>query len=106
MNQEGQQVTRIKRLPTQGQSKRQCLQHRPLSGADGQPEHRFVKRSQSSIEMRTFALRDQGGGLILGPAPLEKLCRQLGQSDLRIGGDEGDGAVVVEFDWTVLAGIS
>ena len=86
MNQERQQVTRIKRLPTQGQSKRQRLQHRPLSRAHGQPEHRFIKRSQSSIEMRTCALRDQGGGLILGTAPLEKLCRQVGQGDLRIGG--------------------
>ena len=56
--------------------------------------------------MRTFALRDQGGGLILGTAPLEKLCRQLGQGDLRIGGYEGDGAVIVQFDWTVFAGLA
>ena len=56
--------------------------------------------------MGTFALRDQGSGLILGPAPLEMLGRQLGQGDLRIGGDEGDGAVVVEFDWTIFAGLN
>jgi len=77
MNQKREQVTRIERVPTQGQSKRQCLQHRPLRGTDGKPEHRFVKRSQSVIEMRAFALRDQSCGLLLGPAALEKLRRQL-----------------------------
>src|SRR5271165_4722837 len=104
MNQEREQITRIKRLPTQGQSKRQCLQHRPLSGTHGKPEHRFVKRSQSSVEMRTLALRDQGGGMIFGTAPLDKLCGELRQGDLRIRGYEGDGAVIGEFDLTVFAG--
>ena len=106
MNQKREQVTRIKRLPTQGQSKHQCLQRRALGGTDGKAEHRFVKRSQRSIEMGTFALRDQRGGLILGTAALEKLCRQLRQGDLRIRVYEGDGAVVVEFDLTVFAGLN
>ena len=56
--------------------------------------------------MRTFALSDQGGGLILGSTPLENLRGQLGQGDLGIGGDEGNGAIVVEFDWTGFAGLN